>query len=99
MACLGVESPIGSGSSRDDVADTAGFARERRIGFDDLEHFVVGGLGVGFVDGVLNERAFEAELGALVDHVDTLIVERKNRHGLASTLAGKNRSSRRTAAG
>jgi len=61
---------------------------------------VVGDFGIGLVDGVLDQRAFEPELGVLVDHINPVLVEGENRHGRDSSLADKNRSSRRaTAAG
>jgi hypothetical protein len=63
-----------------DLGDAAGFAREGGVGFDDLEHLVVGDVGVGLAGGLLDQRAFESELGTFVDHIYALLVERKEGH-------------------
>jgi len=41
---------------------------------------MVGNLGVGFLDGVLNEILFEAELGSVVDDIDTGFIKGKRGH-------------------
>jgi len=41
---------------------------------------MVGNLGVGLLDGVLNEILFEAELGSIVDDIDASFIEGKRGH-------------------
>lgn len=60
----------------DDVTDATRLARERGVGLHELEHLVVGDLVVVLLRGLLDEFGLHAELGAVVDDVDTVVFER-----------------------
>ena len=61
----------------EDVADATGLAAEIGPLLHELEDLVVRDLPVVFLGGVLDEFLLEAELGALVDNVNALLVESK----------------------
>lgn len=64
----------------DDVADLSGFPGEGWVVLDQPEDLVVSDGEVILLCGLLDEVAFEAELGPLVDDVDAVLVEGERGH-------------------